>query len=72
MDMVLGAIIGFMSGYLVGVRDGQDGYDRVRQAWKIVSASQEYKAFRSSAPKITSAMIQRGIEVFGKWFLGRE
>jgi hypothetical protein len=52
-------IIGFMAGYLTGVRDGRDGLQRARQSLEAIRTSPELRRFVADAVGVTQAMVSR-------------
>jgi hypothetical protein len=40
----MGALIGFIAGYMAGAKAGPEGYMQLRQAWQTIAASAEFKA----------------------------
>lgn len=40
----MGALIGFIAGYMAGIKAGPEGYTQLRQAWQTIAASEEFKA----------------------------
>jgi hypothetical protein len=39
----MGALIGFMFGYVVGAKAGPEGLEELRKAWEVVSKSEEFQ-----------------------------
>jgi len=44
----MGALIGFIVGYMAGTKAGPEGYTQLRQAWQAIAASAEFKALVAS------------------------
>ncbi len=63
MDTVFSVFIGLAVGYLVGMRDGPEGFAKLRDAWKTIMGSEEAKALRSSGPGLLGAMIKQGLNL---------
>jgi hypothetical protein len=39
----MGAIVGVLIGYALGTRAGEDGWDELRDAWTVISRSEEVR-----------------------------
>ncbi len=41
----MSALFGFVVGYVVGARAGNDGFERLEQAWRDIRQSDEFRNF---------------------------
>ena len=48
---------------MVGMRDGPEGFAKIREAWSTIMASDEAKALRSSGPSMLTMMIKQAISM---------
>jgi hypothetical protein len=48
----MGALAGFVLGYVVGAKQGPEGYARMREAWETILAAPEVKALLERAPTL--------------------
>lgn len=39
----MGAMVGFVLGYVLGVRAGPKGYEELMQSWRVISSSEEVR-----------------------------
>ena len=63
MDTLFSVFIGLAVGYLVGTRDGPDGFAKIRDSWGTIMASEEAKALRTSGPGLLTMMIKQAISM---------
>ena len=63
MDTLFSVFIGLAVGYMVGMRDGPEGFAKLRDAWKTIMSSEEAKAVRASGPGMLTMMIKKGISM---------
>ncbi|HEY7280117.1 MAG TPA: hypothetical protein VID47_00880 [Actinomycetota bacterium] len=55
-------IAGFIVGYLIGTKQGREGYEKLVDAWKSISQSEEFRGLLSSAISIGGAALQQGLD----------
>ena len=60
----MGAIIGAVVGYMFGIRDGQEGWNEIRDAWKVITTSEEVKDLVSGGISAARDILGRGGESF--------
>ena len=53
----MGALIGFILGYSLGVKAGPEGYEQLRKAWQEVSNSEEFKGLLSTGTAFLENML---------------
>lgn len=59
MDTILSIFIGFGAGYLLGAKSGTGSFSELRESWKVISSSEDFRAMRSGAPLIVMAMVKQ-------------
>jgi hypothetical protein len=59
----MGTIIGVVIGYALGTRAGEDGWEEFRDAWKVISSSEEVRDMLSAGFAITREFLGRGSEM---------
>ncbi|MGH2534860.1 MAG: hypothetical protein ACRDJW_21580 [Thermomicrobiales bacterium] len=57
----MGALVGFVVGYFLGTRAGREGVDDLRDAWKTISASQEFQGLRATAMSMIGVAMKQGV-----------
>jgi len=65
----VGALGGFLVGYIMGTKAGRQGIDQLVSAWNQIVASDEFKALLQSGTTTASAVLGRVAEQ-GKGVLG--
>ena len=53
------AIIGFVAGYLAGIRDGRAGLERLRTSWHAIRTSPEVRRLAGEAAVMAEATVRR-------------
>jgi hypothetical protein len=53
-------IVGFVAGYLVGVREGRDGLERLRSSWNSIRTSPEVRKLAGEAMTVAEMVVRRG------------
>jgi hypothetical protein len=56
----MGTIIGVVIGYALGTRAGEDGWEEFRDAWKVISSSDEVRDMLSAGFAMTRDLLGRG------------
>lgn len=58
----MGTVIGFVIGYMLGMRDGRNGSaSEVMDAWQTIRKSDEFKALVSGGMGIAGQMLKQGL-----------
>jgi hypothetical protein len=61
----VGTVIGFVIGYMLGMRDGRNGSaSEVMDAWQTIRKSDEFKALVSGGMGIAGQMLKQGLGTF--------
>lgn len=50
---MMGAMAGFIVGYVLGAREGPEGYEKIRKAWQSILEAPEVKGLLEQAPKLS-------------------
>jgi hypothetical protein len=53
----MGTLVGFIFGYVVGAKAGPEGYQKLRDAWQEILASDEWQGLVSTA----TAFVQNAL-----------
>lgn len=56
----MGAFIGFILGYVVGVKDGHARYEEIMRAWTEITSSKEFRSLMSVVDAIMSSKTVGG------------
>lgn len=60
----MGALIGFVFGYVVGAKAGPEGYERMQEAWQTILESEEWKGLVTMATAfVQNALAQGGTTI---------
>ena len=59
----MGALVGFVVGYVCGAKEGPDGYDKLRQEWKVIVGSKEFQALLANTTAMVPGVAQQGRQV---------
>ena len=62
----MAAILGAVVGYIFGTRDGQEGWNEIRDAWKVISTSDEVRDLISGGISTARDILGRGGESFAE------
>jgi hypothetical protein len=53
----MGVIIGVVVGYALGTRAGEEGWDELRDAWKVISTSDEVRDLLSGGFSMARSFV---------------
>jgi len=56
----MGVIIGVVVGYALGTRAGEQGWQEFKEAWKVISSSQEVRDLLIGGLSLTRDLVIRG------------
>jgi len=56
----MGAMIGFVLGYVLGTKAGPEGYEDMRASWKTISSSEELRDMLSGGLSVLRDLLQQG------------
>ncbi len=66
----MGVIVGVVVGYALGTRAGDEGWAEFRDAWKVISTSEEVRDLVSGGFSIARDVMARGTGVLGEILSG--
>jgi len=61
----MGAIIGVVIGYALGTHAGEQGWEEFKEAWKVISTSDEVKDLLAGGLSLGRDIVRRGSDVIG-------
>ena len=56
----MGVVIGFVFGYMMGTRDGQEGYEEIKEAWHTIRTSDEAHDLVAQGLSMAKGLLGRG------------
>lgn len=56
----MGTMIGFVLGYVLGTRAGEEGWNELLHSWKTISSSDEVKELVSGGLSVARDFLQQG------------
>jgi hypothetical protein len=56
----MGALFGFVAGYIVGVRAGPQAFEELKDAWQTIRESEEVKELLAGGLAIVGDLLSRG------------
>ena len=56
----MGAMIGFLAGYLLGTRAGKEGLEELREAVTVIAQSEEVRALLAGGLAAAADLVSRG------------
>ena len=59
----MGTIIGVVVGYALGTRAGEEGWEEFKEAWKVISTSEEVRDMVGAGLSISRELLSRGGEI---------
>ncbi len=62
----MGVMIGFMVGYVLGTRAGDDGYEELKATLRSITSSEEVKDLLSGGFSLLSDVVRSGREVLAE------
>jgi hypothetical protein len=68
----MGIIFGVVIGYALGTRAGPEGWEEFKEAWKVVSTSDEVKDLLSGSFSLGRDVMRRGTEVLSRAVTGSD
>jgi|SRR5271156_140256 len=66
----MGALLGFMLGYVLGAKAGPESYDELRKAWETIVNSEEFKSLLGVGTTFVQGMLQQGQQSLGDTLSG--
>jgi hypothetical protein len=62
-EVEVGTIVGVVIGYALGTRAGDEGWAEFRDAWKVISSSEEVRDLVSAGFSMARDLLGRGSEI---------
>jgi hypothetical protein len=59
----MGAMVGFVLGYVLGTRAGDKGWEELQQSWKTISSSEEVRDILSGGLATARDLVRQGAAV---------
>ncbi len=56
----MGTMIGFVLGYVIGTRAGEQGWNDLRESWRTISSSEEVRDLLVGSMSIARDFIRQG------------
>lgn len=56
----MGAIVGVIIGYVLGARNGDQGFEELKEAWRTISTSEEVKDMVSGGISMAGDLLRQG------------
>jgi len=56
----MGALLGFMLGYVLGAKEGPERFDELRKAWETIVNSEEFKGMIATGTSIFQSTFEEG------------
>jgi hypothetical protein len=56
----MGALLGFMLGYVLGAKEGPERFDELRKAWETIVNSEEFKGMLATGASIFQSTFEEG------------
>jgi hypothetical protein len=55
----MGTLLGFIFGYVAGAQAGPQGYQKVRDAWQEIVASEEWKGLVAGGMELLDGVLEQ-------------
>jgi hypothetical protein len=68
----VGTIVGVVIGYALGTRSGEDGWAEFRDAWKVISSSEEVRDLVRAGLSVSRGLLGRGSEILAEALSARD
>jgi hypothetical protein len=59
----MGAMVGFVLGYVLGTRAGEGGWEELQESWHTISTSEEVRALLSGSLATAQELLRHGAGV---------
>jgi hypothetical protein len=68
----MGTIVGVVIGYALGTRAGEEGWDELVEAWKVISTSEEVRDLLAGGFSLGRDLVRQGAEILTRAVAGSE
>ncbi len=59
----MGTIIGFVLGYVLGIRAGEQGWNQLLESWQTISSSDEMRDLLTGGLSVAPDVLRHGAEL---------
>ena len=56
----MGAVLGFVMGYILGAKEGPERFEELRQAWETIVNSEEFQGMLNTGTTLFMSAVQNG------------
>jgi hypothetical protein len=56
----MGAVLGFMMGYVLGAKEGPERFEELRKAWETIVNSEEFQGILNTGTSLFMSTVQNG------------
>ena len=56
----MGAVLGFMIGYVLGAKEGPERFEELRKAWETIVNSEEFQGMLNTGTSLFMSTVQNG------------
>lgn len=62
----MGAVLGFMIGYVLGAKEGPERFEELRKAWETIVNSEEFQGMLNTGTSLFMSTVQNGKASIGE------
>jgi hypothetical protein len=62
----MGAVLGFMMGYVLGAKEGPERFEELRKAWETIVSSEEFQGMLNTGTSLFMSTVQNGKASLGE------
>ena len=62
----MGAVLGFMMGYVLGAKEGPERFEELRKAWETIVNSEEFQGMLNTGTALFMSTVQNGKASIGE------
>ena len=62
----MGAVLGFVMGYILGAKEGPERFEELRKAWETIVNSEEFQGMLNTGTSLFMSTVQNGKESIGE------
>jgi|HubBroStandDraft_2_1064218.scaffolds.fasta_scaffold127988_2 hypothetical protein len=62
----MGAVLGFMMGYVLGAKEGPERFEELRKAWETIVNSEEFQGLLNTGTSFFMSAVQNGKASIGE------
>jgi hypothetical protein len=68
----MGVVLGFIVGYVMGTRDGETGFEELKDAWHTIRTSDEARSIVSQGMSMAKSLLAQGSGILSDRLQGGE